>query len=159
MGTVIRRAVAAPAAVRRAGTAGPGLAARAAPALAGLALGVLALGPGLRRGFLLSSDMVLVPRQPFTPAMAGLAGGPPSLLFGSALPGGDTCPGLVEARFDLLVCFVPGLLEGALHIRCPLLQGVYLVSYVHCIPPSIRAILCRSTEWFFIFQPTAAVAG
>ena len=77
MGTVIRRAVAAPAAVRRAGTAGPALAARAVPALAGLALGALALGPGLRRGFLLSYDMVLVPRQPFTPAMAGLAGGPP----------------------------------------------------------------------------------
>jgi len=77
MGTVIRRAVAAPAAVRRAGTAGPGLAARAVPALAGLALGLLALGPGLRRGFLLSYDMVVVPRQPFTPALAGLAGGPP----------------------------------------------------------------------------------
>jgi len=77
MGTVIRRAVTAPAAVRRAGTAGPGLAARAAPALAGLALGLLALGPGLRRGFLLSYDMVAVPRQPFTPALAGLAGGPP----------------------------------------------------------------------------------
>src|SRR6516165_6872974 len=77
MGTVIRRAVTAPAAVRRAGTAGPGLAARAAPALAGLALGLLALGPGLRRGFMLSYDMVVVPRQPFTPALAGLAGGPP----------------------------------------------------------------------------------
>src|SRR6516162_167277 len=77
MGTVIRRAVTAPAAARRAGTAGPGLAARAAPALAGLGLGLLALGPGLRRGFLLSYDMVVVPRQPFTPALAGLAGGPP----------------------------------------------------------------------------------
>jgi hypothetical protein len=77
MGTVIRRAVAAPAAVRRAGTAGPALAARAVPALVGLALGLLALGPGLRRGFLLSYDMVVVPRQPFTPAMAGVGGGPP----------------------------------------------------------------------------------
>ncbi|HEY2307410.1 MAG TPA: hypothetical protein VGI05_16160 [Streptosporangiaceae bacterium] len=53
------------------------LAARAWPALAGLALGVLALGPGLRRGFLLSYDMVIVPRQPFTAALAGQAGGPP----------------------------------------------------------------------------------
>jgi hypothetical protein len=77
MGTVIRRAVTAPAAVRRAGTAGAGLAARAAPALAGLGLGLLALGPGLRRGFLLSYDMVVVPRQPVTPALAGLGGGPP----------------------------------------------------------------------------------
>ena len=55
----------------------PGLAARAWPALAGLGLGLLALGPGLRRGFLLSYDMVFVPRQPFTAALAGLAGGPP----------------------------------------------------------------------------------
>ncbi len=56
---------------------GPVLAARAWPALAGLGLGALALGPGLRRGFLLSYDMVVVPRQPFTAALAGLAGGPP----------------------------------------------------------------------------------
>src|ERR1700676_366376 len=43
----------------------------------GLVLGLLALGPGLRRGFLLSYDMVFVPREPFTPAMFGQAGGPP----------------------------------------------------------------------------------
>jgi hypothetical protein len=55
----------------------PALAARAWPALAGLVLGLLALGPGLRRGFLLSYDMVFVPRQPVTAALAGLAGGPP----------------------------------------------------------------------------------
>jgi hypothetical protein len=43
----------------------------------GAGLGLLALGPGLRRGFLLSYDMVIVPREPFTEAMFGLAGGPP----------------------------------------------------------------------------------
>jgi len=46
--------------------AGPGL-------LAGLCLGLLALGPGLRRGFLLSYDMVFVPREPFGAALPGLA--------------------------------------------------------------------------------------
>jgi hypothetical protein len=51
-------------------------AASAAAAGAGLALGLLALGPGLRRGFLLSYDMVAVPREPFTAAMFGLSGGP-----------------------------------------------------------------------------------
>jgi len=56
---------------------GSALAARIWPALVGLGLGLLALGPGLRRGFLLSYDMVVVPRQPFTAAVAGLAGGPP----------------------------------------------------------------------------------
>jgi hypothetical protein len=41
--------------------------------VAGLCLGLLALGPGLRRGFLLSYDMVFVPREPFAAAMPGLA--------------------------------------------------------------------------------------
>ena len=39
----------------------------------GLCLGLLALGPGLRRGFLLSYDMVFVPREPFGAALPGLA--------------------------------------------------------------------------------------
>jgi hypothetical protein len=39
----------------------------------GLCLGLLALGPGLRRGFLLSYDMVFVPREPFSTALPGLA--------------------------------------------------------------------------------------
>ena len=43
-------------------------------AIAGLLLGLLALGPGLERGFLLSYDMVSVPRQPFTATMFGLTG-------------------------------------------------------------------------------------
>src|SRR5215469_12027768 len=42
-------------------------------AAVGLGLGLLALGPGLRRGFLLSYDMVFVPRQPFSAALPGLA--------------------------------------------------------------------------------------
>src|SRR3984885_8071452 len=42
-------------------------------AAAGLGLGLLALGPGLRRGFLLSSDMLFVPREPFSAALPGLA--------------------------------------------------------------------------------------
>jgi hypothetical protein len=43
------------------------------PAVTGLALGLLALGPGLRRGFLLSYDMVFVPREPFSAALPALA--------------------------------------------------------------------------------------
>jgi hypothetical protein len=42
-------------------------------AAVGLGLGLLALGPGLRRGFLLSYDMVFVPREPFPAALPGLA--------------------------------------------------------------------------------------
>jgi hypothetical protein len=46
------------------------------PALAGLLLGLLAIGPGLARGFVLSYDMVFVPGPPFSAALLGLAGGP-----------------------------------------------------------------------------------
>ncbi len=45
-------------------------------AAVGLALGLLALGPGLARGFLLSYDMVFVPYPPFSSALLGLGGGP-----------------------------------------------------------------------------------
>src|SRR5260370_8758924 len=51
--------------------------ARVSPAVTGLALGVLALGPGLGRGFLLSYDMVFVPHPPLTAAALGMASGPP----------------------------------------------------------------------------------
>jgi hypothetical protein len=44
-----------------------------AGAALGLGLGLLALGPGLKRGFLLSYDMVFVPREPFSAALPGLA--------------------------------------------------------------------------------------
>ena len=45
------------------------------PALAGLVLGLLALGPALARGFVLSYDMVFVPKPPFSSALLGLTGG------------------------------------------------------------------------------------
>jgi hypothetical protein len=48
------------------GGAGPGL-------VLGLCLGGLALGPGFRRGFLLSYDMVFVPRMSVRAALPGLA--------------------------------------------------------------------------------------
>ena len=46
------------------------------PALTGLLLGLLALGPALARGFVLSYDMVFVPDPPFSSALLGLTGGP-----------------------------------------------------------------------------------
>jgi len=48
---------------------GPGI----ISAAVGLGLGLLALGPGLQRGFLLSYDMVFVPREPFSAALPSLA--------------------------------------------------------------------------------------
>ena len=66
------------AALRRAAAPAAGLLHRgfwhyAAAPLLGLCLGLLALGPGLRRGFLLSYDMVFVPREPLSAALPGLA--------------------------------------------------------------------------------------
>jgi len=54
----------------------PGGSARrtAVAALAGLALGLLALGPGLRPGYLLAYDMVFVPDPRFDATMFGLTG-------------------------------------------------------------------------------------
>ena len=87
---------------------GLALAARAWPALAGLGLGLLALGPGLRRGFLLSYDMVIVPRQPFTAALAGLAGGPPRAVPSDAVVAAASrvLPADVVQKLLLLSIFV-----------------------------------------------------
>lgn len=45
-------------------------------ATVGLVLGLVTLGPGLARGFLLSYDMVFVPSPPFSAALLGVTGGP-----------------------------------------------------------------------------------
>jgi hypothetical protein len=47
------------------------------PALAGLALGLLATGPALAPGYILSYDMVFAPHAPVSAATIGLAGGAP----------------------------------------------------------------------------------
>jgi hypothetical protein len=47
------------------------------PAATGLVLGLLALGPALGRGFVLSYDMVFVPAPPVSFADLGVGGGPP----------------------------------------------------------------------------------
>src|SRR6266702_2427794 len=47
------------------------------PVAAGLMLGLLALGPALARGFVLSYDLVFVPSPPVGYADLGLGGGPP----------------------------------------------------------------------------------
>jgi hypothetical protein len=74
----------------------------------GLVLGLLALGPGLRRGFLLSYDMVAVPREPFTAAVFGLSGGParavPSDAVLAALS--RVIPADLAQKFLLLAVFV-----------------------------------------------------
>jgi hypothetical protein len=75
----------------------------------GLCLGLLALGPGMRRGFLLSYDMVFVPREPFSAALPGGAPAravPSDLVMAVAeriLPG-DIVQKLVLLSIFMLAC-------------------------------------------------------
>jgi hypothetical protein len=74
----------------------------------GLCLGLLALGPGLARGFLLSYDMVFVPRQPFAAALPGLApprAVPSDLVIAVA---SRIVPGDIVQKLVLLAIFVLG---------------------------------------------------
>jgi hypothetical protein len=88
----------------------------------GLCLGLLALGPGLRRGFLLSYDMVFVPREPFAAALPGLAPprAVPSGLFVAA--GSRVMPADVVQKLVLLAIIAGGCAGvAALLDREPLL--------------------------------------
>jgi hypothetical protein len=77
-------------------------------ALAGLLLGLLALGPGLGRGFLLSYDMVAVPRQPFTAAMFGWGGALPRAVPSDAVTAAlaRVLPADIVQKLFLLAIFV-----------------------------------------------------
>jgi hypothetical protein len=81
----------------------------------GLVLGLLALGPALRRGFLLSYDMVAVPRESVTAAMFGLSGGParavPSDAVLAALS--RVVPADIAQKLLLLTIFVLACSGGA----------------------------------------------
>jgi hypothetical protein len=98
----------------------------------GLCLGLLALGPGLRRGFLLSYDMVFVPREPFAAARPGLApprAVPSDLVIATV---SRIMPADVAQKLVLLAVFVLGCAGvAALLDREPLLArlagGVFYV--------------------------------
>ena len=98
----------------------------------GLCLGLLALGPGLRRGFLLSYDMVFVPREPFAAAMPGLApprAVPSDLVIAAA---SRVLPADIVQKLVLLAIFMLGCAGvAALLDREPLLArlagGVFYV--------------------------------
>jgi hypothetical protein len=106
-------------------------------AATGLVLGLLALGPGLRRGFLLSYDMVFVPREPFTAAMFGLSGGPPRAVpsdFVVAVASRLLPADIVQKLVLLLIFMLAGagmaaLLEETLPDRVPVLARLAAVVF------------------------------
>jgi hypothetical protein len=77
-------------------------------AVAGLGLGLLALGPGLRRGFLLSYDMVFVPAPPFNAEMFGLSGTLPRSVPSDAVvaAAARVLPADIVQKLVLLAIFV-----------------------------------------------------
>jgi hypothetical protein len=77
-------------------------------ALVGLLLGLLALGPGLGRGFLLSYDMVAVPGQPFTAAIFGWGGALPRAVPSDAVAAAAArvLPADIVQKLFLLAIFV-----------------------------------------------------
>jgi hypothetical protein len=101
-----------------------------ASAAVGLGLGLLALGPGLGRGFLLSYDMVFVPRLPFAAAGPGLA--PPRAVpsdlviavLSRALPGDMVQKAVLLAVFVLACSGAAGLLDRE-PLSARLAAGVY----------------------------------
>ena len=82
--------------------------ARMVPACTGLVLGLLALGPGLGPGYLLSYDMVFVPRPPFNAAVLGTAGVLPRAVPSDAVMAGlaRVLPADAVQKLVLLAIFV-----------------------------------------------------
>jgi hypothetical protein len=98
----------------------------------GLLLGTLALGPGLGRGFLLSYDMVFVPRPPFNAAVFGLSGTLPRAVPSNAVVAAAALalPADIVQKLLLLAIFVlacsgaAALLSGE-HWLAGLAAGVF----------------------------------
>jgi hypothetical protein len=113
----------------------PRAAALALPLVLPAGLAALVLAPLLRRGYVLSYDMVFVPRQPFTEAMFGLGGGVPravpsdfAVALASRLLPADVVQKLVLA----------GILLGA---------GYGVVRLLRDAPPLARA--CAATFYLW----------
>src|SRR5258708_8255771 len=84
-------------------------------ALTGLGLGLLAIGPGLRPGFLLSYAMVFVPDPTFTRGTFGLAGALPRHVPSDAVVTAlaTLVPGDVVQKLILLAIFVMACTSAA----------------------------------------------
>ena len=102
-----------------------------APSAAGLVLGLLALGPGIGPGYLLSYDMVFVPRPQFTSALLGTSGVLPRAVpsdavvaaLARALPA-DVVQKLILLAIIVLACAGAARLLSAERLPAQLAAGV-----------------------------------
>ena len=101
-------------------------------AAVGLGLGLLALGPGLGRGFLLSYDMVFVPAPPFNAEMFGRSGTLPRSVPSDAvvaviarlLPA-DIVQKIVLLGVFVLACVGVAMLLAGEHVLARVAGGVF----------------------------------
>ncbi|WP_143591057.1 hypothetical protein [Thermoactinospora rubra] len=149
-----------------------------APALLGLALGLLALGPALRPGYVLVQDMVFVPDPAFTRFTFGLSGGAARAVPSDAVVTllSMALPAWLVQKLVLLAVFVlgcsgtaglvpaglaPRLVAGACYVWNPyvaerLLMGQWalLLGYAG-LPWAVRAV-CAGRRTAVALLPAAA---
>lgn len=94
---------------------GSGAGRRALPACGGLVLGLLAIGPGLAPGYVLSYDMVFVPHPSFTKTTFGLTGTLPRAVPSDAVVTAlsTLVPGDIVQKVMLLAIFVMACASAA----------------------------------------------
>ncbi|WP_214321044.1 DUF3367 domain-containing protein [Nonomuraea sediminis] len=146
---------------------------RVAPVL-GLALGLLALGPGLGRGFVLLQDMVFVPSPAFSPFTFGLAGGAARVVPSDAVVTllAHVLPAELVQKLLLLAIFVlgcagaarlGGLVAGAFYVWNPyvaerLLMGQWALLLGYAGLPWVVHAMVRGRRLWAALLP-AAVGG
>jgi hypothetical protein len=118
-------------------------------AAVGLALGLLALGPGVARGFLLSYDMVFVPDEPFSRALVGFNGGPARAVPSDAViaVASRLLPADVLQKLTLLLIFVMACAGAG-----ALLAAGWRASRGNCAP----RLACLVSGIFYSWNPFVA---
>ncbi|MFC6884118.1 hypothetical protein [Actinomadura yumaensis] len=120
-------------------------------ALTGLLLGVLALGPGLAPGYLLSFDMVFAPDAAFTRMTFGLTGTVPrhvpSDAFVTAL--GQVLPGGAAQKLVLLAIFVMACASAASLVPSPRLAPRLAAGVLYAWNPFVAERLLLG-HWAFL---------
>ena len=120
----------------------------------GFVLGLLALGPGLAPGFLLSYDMVFVPDPPFSAALLGASGGPARAVPSDAVitVAARLMPADMLQKLILLAIFTAAC-SGAAAL---LAAGWQAASRQGAIRRPAPVAACLVTGCFYVWNPFVA---